>query len=460
MRKIFYALFSMMFVISGYISADNSPVNKDKSSEHVQNINEAQKSSETNREKGKNKEKIVLRMTCGCKGRELEHCQRASREWEELTGVHIEVITLPAESNERISLYLQLLRAGSQDVDVFLIDVVWPGILANYLVDLNDYITDGERDEFFETSIKNNTVNNRLIALPWYLDIGVFYCRKDLLEKYGHKMPETWQQMEIIAADIQEKERKENNFRIWGYVFQGKSYEGLTVNTVEWLGSVGGGVVDQNGNLIIDCPQNVNMLKRVSGWIGNISPRGVLGYTEEEVRGVFQSGNAIFMRNWPYVWSIINSPDCPLAGKVGVGALPSGSEDGSRHVGGLGGWSLGVSKYSKHQAEAVAFIKYLSSRKEQKFRAMESGFSPSRPDLYKDKDVLARQPFFAKLGVILENMITRPSVHFGASYSHASTELFNGVHSVISGQKSVEDVLKQLSSRLNQFLMKNKMKKE
>ncbi|MDR1031935.1 MAG: ABC transporter substrate-binding protein [Holosporales bacterium] len=394
-------------------------------------------------------QEVTLKVTCGCKGRELELYQQAAKEWEALTGHRVEIITLPNESNERLNLYLQLLRAESQDLDILIIDVTWPGILASYLIDLKEYFK-GEIPEFFQVCIANNTIDGQLVAIPWYIDMGILYCRKDLLEKYGHSVPKTWDDLEKIATDIQDKERANGNSRMWGYVFQGKSYEGLTVNVVEWFCSAGGGIMDNKGKLAVDTPSNRRMLNMIYKWIGAVAPSGVLGYTEEEARGVFQSGNAVFMRSWPYAFALLSSPDCPLAGKVDVAPLPIGP--GGRHVGILGGWSLGISKFSKHPKEAVAFLRYLTSHKEQRRRAIEGGISPSRPNLYKDKAMIQAQPFFAKLSDMLDHMVVRPSSQFGSLYSQASTEIFNSVHSMIAGHKPIDTGLKQLHKRLSQLL--------
>ena len=57
-----------------------------------------------------------------------------------------------------------------------------------------------------------------------------------------------------------------------------------------------------------------------------ISPEGVLTFQEEEARNLFQEGKAVFMRNWPYAWNLVNAEGSPVKGKVGimpmVGATP------------------------------------------------------------------------------------------------------------------------------------------
>jgi len=77
----------------------------------------------------------------------------------------------------------------------------------------------------------------------------------------------------------------------------------------------------------------------------------------------------VFMRNWPYAWSLGNSADSPVKGKIGVVALPKGGAEG-KNTGTLGGWQLAVSKYSKNQKAAAELVAYLTSEAEQKRRAI------------------------------------------------------------------------------------------
>ena len=165
--------------------------------------------------------------------------------------------------------------------------------------------------------------------MPWFTDAGVLYYRKDLLEKYGKKPPpDLGGAVRRSPRTIQDKERAAGNDKMWGFVYQAKAYEGLTCDALEWVDSYGGGtIVDSEGQ---DHDRQSRRPPQRSTWaattIGTIAPEGVLNYTEEEARGVFQSGNAVFMRNWPYAWNLSQAPDSPVKGKVGV----VGPADGRR----------------------------------------------------------------------------------------------------------------------------------
>jgi trehalose/maltose transport system substrate-binding protein len=168
-------------------------------------------------------------------------------------------------------------------------------------------------------------------------------------------------------------------------VFQGKAYEGLSCNALEWVYSHGGGtVVDAKGEITINNPGAVKALDTAASWIGSIAPNGVLNYGEEEARGVFQNGNALFMRNWPYAWALSQAADSPIKDKVGVMPLPKGGA-GGRNAATLGGWQLSVSKYSKSPAAAADLVMFMTSEAVEKERAIKGSYNPTRPALYKTR---------------------------------------------------------------------------
>ncbi|ATJ83956.1 ABC transporter substrate-binding protein [Halomonas beimenensis] len=391
-----------------------------------------------------------LTISCGAVGAELTLCEEGVAQWEEKTGHEVEIVSTPNSSTERLSLYQQILSARSGDIDVMQIDVVWPGLLANHLLDLHETLGETVTDGHFEAIVANNTVDDRLVAVPWFTDAGVLYYRKDLLEAHGHAPPQTWEQLTDIAREIQDAERAAGNDRMWGYVFQGRAYEGLTCNALEWVASHGGGtLVDAEGEITIDNPRAAEALDLAASWIGEISPDGVLNYTEEEARGVFQSGNAVFMRNWPYAWSLAQSEDSQVAGKVGVVKLPHG--DGGESAATLGGWNLAVSKYSENPELAADLVAFLTSEQEQKRRAIEGAYNPTLASLYADEEVLEAVPFFGTLLPTFTNAVARPSAPTGDKYGRVSNGFFNEVHDVLSGNQSGAEAVARLDSELSRL---------
>ena len=391
-----------------------------------------------------------LTISCGAVGAELALCEQGVAQWEAQTGHEVDIVSTPNSSTERLSLYQQILSAQSSDIDVMQIDVVWPGLLANHLLDLGDTLGEDAADGHFDTIVANNTIDGRLVAMPWFTDAGVLYYRKDLLEQHGVEAPETWEEMTEIATEIQAAEREAGNDRMWGYVFQGRAYEGLTCNALEWVASYGGGtIVDAEGEITIDNERAAEALDLAASWIGNISPKGALNYTEEEARGIFQSGNAVFMRNWPYAWSLAQSEESNVRDKVGVVKLPSA--EGQESAATLGGWNLAVSRYTENPELAADLVAFLTGEAEQKRRAIEGAYNPTLASLYDDEEVLAAVPFFGTLYDTFTNAVARPSAPTGDNYGRVSNSFFNAVHQVLSGDQSGAEAVSQVDSELSRI---------
>jgi trehalose/maltose transport system substrate-binding protein len=383
--------------------------------------------------------KVTVSISCSSLGIEMELCRDGAQAWAKKTGNEVKLVSTPADAQERLALYQSLLASKSDKVDVFQIDVVWPGILANQFLDLNQFIEPGKLDGYFQTLIANNTVDGKLVAVPWFVDAGMLYYRKDLLDKYQLKVPETWADLEQAAKTVMQGEPG-----IQGYVWQGRAYEGLVCNALEWIVSNGGGgLLDNAGKTTFSNPQATAALDRAKGWIGTISPQGVLGYDEEQARGAFQSGKAVFMRNWPYAWALVNAGDSPIKDKVGVAPLPKGDGDKAVHTGTLGGQGLAVSKYSANPKEAVDLVLYLAGAEEEKRRAVKGAFNPSLKSVYNEPE-LKNDAFFSTFSKILESIATRPAAVAGKGYNQFSSQFVRAVHATLQGQSNAEDNLSSI----------------
>ncbi len=391
-----------------------------------------------------------IKIACSGVGQEMALCKDAAQEWAASTGNQVEIVTPPNDASQRLALYQQLLAARSDKIDVLQIDVIWPGLLGSQLLDLRPYAKGVEKSHF-ATFIANDTRDAQLVAMPWFANAGLLFYRKDLLEKYGAKVPETWSELSATARKIQDGERAAGNSRMWGYVWQGRAYEGLTCNALEWVASFGGGtIVAPDGKVGIDNPRAVQALKLAATWVGSVSPEAVLNYAEEESRGVFQAGNALFMRNWPYAWALAQGRDSVIRGKVGVAALPRGGDAG-QHAATLGGESLAVSKYSAHPAEAASLVMYLTSAKVQKERALRASYNPTIDALYKDPDILKANPFMGELYGAFAHAIARPTTVTGARYNQVSNRFWNTVHDVLSGRAEPAQALGRLEHTLTRI---------
>ncbi len=391
----------------------------------------------------------TITISCGSNAADLEFCGQYAEDWGRKNGHTIKLYTAPTSTTDNLALLRQQFAAESSDVDVLTIDVVWPGVIKDHLVDLKKY-SNGAEAKHFPAIVANNTVDGNLVGMPWYTDAGLLYYRKDLLEKYAAKPPTTWDELTAVAKKVQDGERAAGSADFQGYVFQGKAYEGLTCNALEWVASFGGGeIVDTSGKITVNNPAAAKALDTAAAWIGTIAPAGVLNYAEEDARGVWQNGKAAFMRNWPYAWSLGQAPDSPIKGKIGVTALPVGT--GGKPAATLGGWQLAVSKYSRNVDVAAALVMHMTSPEIQKKRAIGGSYNPTITDLYTDKDVLAANPFMGDLLPVFTSAVARPATTTGLKYPQVSQAFWDATHDVLSKRMSGADAVKKLEGKLRRI---------
>lgn len=392
-------------------------------------------------------------ISCGAVGQELFLCKQAVAAWAEKTGHTANVAPAPQTTDQRYTNYVERLEAGDDSIDVYQIDVIWPGLMAKYFVDLRDFIPEEDIEQHYSTIIDNNTVDGRLVGMPWYTDVGLLYYRKDLLAKYNARVPNDYSELADVALHIQSEERKAGNPQIWGYIFQGEAYEGLTCNALEWIAAYGGGtIIDDNGKPTVNNPQAITAINRAASWVGTIAPERVISFREEDGRLTFTRGDAVFMRNWPYVWNLVTADDMsPVAGKVDIAPLPRGGAQG-RHASTLGGWQLAVSQHSKNPEVAADLVRYLTSAEVQKERAIEGSYAPTIRSLYDDPQVLRSSPVFGKLQPILEDAVARPTSTAGEHYMAVSDAFAQAVHQTLAGGQSADKSLAALQEELQKIL--------
>ncbi|MFN8487248.1 MAG: ABC transporter substrate-binding protein [Caldilineaceae bacterium] len=398
-------------------------------------------------------EKVTVTWIGAGPGAEAEFDKKEIAEFEKANpNISIKFVEGPVSATDRYGLYLQNFQAKSAAVDVYQIDVIWPGDLAEHLLDLNQYGgADAVKDDF-KAIVTNNTVGGKLVGLPWFTDGGLLYYRTDLLQKYGYTAPpKDWKELADMAKKIQDGERAAGNQDFWGFVWQGKGYEGLTCDALEWIYSNGGGtIVSPDKKITINNDKAAAALDQAAGWIGAISPPGVTGFQEEESRAVWQGGNAAFMRNWPYAYSLGQGADSKIVGKFDVTTLPAG--DAGHGAATLGGWQLAVSKYSAHPAEAAKFALFLASKEQQKARAINISLLPTNATLYDDPDVAKASPFMPKLKNVFTSAVARPSTASAPKYNEVSTIFFQAVSNVLTKKSNGADAVANMELDLKDKL--------
>lgn len=384
----------------------------------------------------------------GSVGDAIENFKKTVKPWEEATGHTVSLVAMPASTSDQFAQYRLWLAAGTTDIDLYQTDVIWAPQLADHFIDLAEPAKD-LLPQHFESVVESQTVDGRVVALPLFTDAPALYYRTDLLEKYGKEVPQTWEELTATAQEIQEGERAAGQNDLWGFVWQGNAYEGLTCNALEWIKSHGGGqIVEPDGTISVFNDQAVEALELAKTWVSTISPQGVLAYQEEEARGVWQTGNAVFMRNWPYAYTLSNSDDSAVKGKFDVAPLPTG---GSGSAATLGGWNVAVSKYSSKQEAATSLAVFLAGTEGQKQTAILNTNLPTLKALYDDPDVIAAMPFITQWKAVFEQAVPRPSAPTKGKYNEVSAKFWSAVHDTLSGNGSAAENLELLELDLDEM---------
>jgi len=359
--------------------------------------------------------------------------------------IEVRLIEGPPDTDTREDMYTTSLLAGQNTYDLIFMDIIWVAKFArsNWILPLDDYFPPEEQEAFLPADIQGSRYQGRIYRVPMRSDVGVLYYRKDLLSQAHLQPPRTWQDLIEIAQRLQHPPE------LWGFVFQGRQYEGLICNFLELLWGAGGELFDQEGRLILNSSEAVEALQLMADLLHRyrIAPPGVTTYQEEESRHLFQQGRAIFMRNWPYAWDLTQRPDSPVRGKVGI--IPMVHRDGHSSSGTLGGWGFAISRFTPHREAAWKFIRFATSYEGQKLFHFHNGAIPTRKALFRDPDILKKNPHYRYLYQILLQARPRP-VH--PRYSAISDILQRHISAALVGKESPETALKEASQQLKRLL--------
>jgi len=338
----------------------------------------------------------------------------------------------PDDATQRHQLFVQWLNAHVGDPDVLELDVIWTSefAAAGWIRPLDEYAP--VRSDFFPAAIEANVWDDRLYAIPWYVGVGLLYWRTDLLDHAPRSLDELVSQAE--------RGMREPGGPPYGFVWQGARYEGLITTFVEYLGAFGAEIMDDSGRVVVDSPRAISALTFMRDEISrsHIAPPEVLTWHEEETRFAFQNGNAVFMRNWPYAYSLLSdSSQSRVAGKFAVASMPAA--DGGRPTTALGGAELAINAYSEHPDIAWKLIEYLTAPEQQLERAAATGDYPTRRALYDDpRLVRALAVPLDQVRAAIESAVPRPVTPI---YTELSGLLQVQLHRALTGQASPADAL-------------------
>jgi multiple sugar transport system substrate-binding protein len=345
------------------------------------------------------------------------------------TSVRVRLVEGPPATDAREDLYSTSFLSGKSSFDIIYCDVVWVAkfAAAGWLTDLTAELSSEDREDFLATELKAGSYKGRLYRIPAFTDAGMLYYRKDLVPV----PPRTFDELVVRSREFQTGER-------WGFLWQGKQYEGLITVFLEVLWGFGGDWIDADtGQVLIDSPEAVEALRFLKGTIGTISPPGVTGYSEEDTRLLFQSGRAVFLRNWPYVWTLMQRSHAPMADKTGFTSMVHAP--GRSCAATLGGWGFAVSSFCRNPQVAWRFVQFITHPRQLAKVHQSIGLIPCRKSLL--------PPEFLP---IMEKARMRPAI---PEYAQASDILQRWVSAALTSRVSCEKALRE-AARETRLLLK------
>jgi multiple sugar transport system substrate-binding protein len=354
-------------------------------------------------------------------------------------GIQIHIVD--RADNQIEETYTSAFQEGNSSYDLIYMDIIWVPRFAqqDWLMDLSEQFPNNELDEFLLGDVNGGRYQGKLYRIPFRTDVGLLYYRKDLLKKAGYQQPpETFKTLIQISQDLQKQGEVP-----WGYLWQGQQSEGLAAMFVEVLQGYGGFWIKPKINdkgvevgheVGLDKPEAIEAVKFLLSTIEQkISPLEVTTYDEEATRRLFQNGAAVFLRNWPAVWSQANAADSSVHGKVAFTPIVHAS--GYSSGGCQGGWGLGIAKTTKHSEEAFKAIKFFTSATAQRKFVLEADLSliPSRRNLFIDPQIVDRYSHYPKLLEVIDySSVLRPSI---PQYTEASSILQKYLSAALQGRQ-------------------------
>jgi multiple sugar transport system substrate-binding protein len=365
-------------------------------------------------------------------------------------GVTVKYRQMPSDTGQYFDQVRTEFQAGGGEIDVIGADVIWPAQLAapGYLLDLSDRFPKSEQDKFLEAPMDAGTWDGKPYTMPWYTDSGMLYYRTDLLEKGGFsEPPKTWDELKEMSQKVMQDQGTK-----YGFIFQGSNYEGGVCNELEYIWTHGGDVLDPNdpNKVIIGSPESAAGFATARSMISDgVAPQAVANYKEQECQTTFLNGDAVFMRNWPYIHALAAEPDSKVKqDQLGIAPIPVGGP-GNQTYSTLGGWNFAINANSQNPDAAWAFIEYMSSPEGMNAFVVKTSRIPTRKAMLEDQEILNKVPVIKLAKEAIDRTRPRPVTPYYADLSLKMSQRFN---EALTGDLGPEQAVDTLQKEMQQLI--------
>lgn len=333
--------------------------------------------------------------------------------------INLKVIRGPLETEAMSDLAISSLLLGKAPFDVLLMDVTWlpKYAAAGWMVPLENNFNTQDVESLAKGAREGNSYNGHLYRWPLTSDMGLLYYRTDLMDR----PPETPEDLVSVSQSLQKDQKVE-----WGYVWQGRQYEGLSCVYLEMIDGFGGDWLQPKSNQIgLNSKPGIEAAAWLQSLIDQgVSPKAVTNYAEPEALQSFKVGDAAFMRNWPYAWAELQKTDSAVKGNVGITTMVAKPGHSTAT---LGSWGLTVLKGSSHIDASIEAIRFLTSESSQKQLFQKYGYTPTMQSVFDDPQLLKESPILAEFGKAQQVVKPRPETPLYAQISDVLQRQLSGI---------------------------------
>ena len=360
--------------------------------------------------------------------------------------IKVEPINLPFEkfsTNERKELLARYLRSKSDRIDIFTVDQIWVPRFAKWALQLDKYFNEKEESRLLDYGKQTCFYNNKLVAVPLYIDIALMFYRIDLI----NNRPDS----EILKSEINNSITWEELIKLNSqteqnisplYLFPADSYEGLMCQFVEMMESQGKPLIE-NGKLQLNSLEAKKSLQLMIDLVNKYktSPGEIVNYRENECYKTFLKDNGLFLRGWPAF--LTEYPELAKNNKLSslIKIAPTPHFRNGKSVSTFGGWNLMISKFSPHIEEAIIFMKYLVSEEAQSILYNEGNYLPINNLLY-EQDSNKELGFYKHL---MKSGVHRP---FLENYTKISDIIVEYLNKALKGEITAEQALENAEMKI------------
>jgi multiple sugar transport system substrate-binding protein len=367
-------------------------------------------------------------------------------------GVNVEWLKISDVPSESRKFYVTSFLAKSPTPDVFAVDIIWPGEFAKrgWIAPLSDHFSDEDEAAYNSAFIDAATVDGEVYGVPLFVDGTAFFYRKDLLEKYGLGVPNTWEEVIASAKTVLEGE---NDPQLTGFVSMWAKIEGLFMNWLSFVYGNGGTFFDDNGKVAVNSPEAIHATQTMVDFLykHEIANESILSMRPDDARTLFQQGRSVFLMVQDFVYGPLSADDSPVAGKFDFKRNPYFADHEDAPATAMGGYLLAVNANSEHKEEAIALALHMGGYDQQLWAAVNASKSPGRQDVYDDA-AMADADVLRKFGEVYAAGVVRPSGPTGNQYPKISDVMQIEITNALYQKKTVEDAMNDAATAIEKIL--------